>query len=111
MGVAYADAQGHGWYAAGTDIDGEVGHRLSVSGPTLHCPPSGDWAAHNEVISGSLPSGLKLNDDWTISGIPTERGHWVVTMKVSNIMCSGQPYSGYTQELRFHISGTGKVIQ
>ena len=113
-GVTYYPNQ-EGSVIGGTDINGEVGHPLSLHGPTAHCPPSGDWKAYGEVISGSLPPGIKFNNDtggdWSISGIPKERGHWIVTMKVSNLQCNGESYLGFTQQLRFHITGTGKVIE
>ena len=99
------------WTALDSDINGEVGHPLTVHGPEAHCPPSGHWSAHGHVLSGTLPSGLELNDDWSISGIPTERGHWIVTMEVFDIQCNGESYKSFTQQLRFHITGTGKVIE
>lgn len=99
------------WTALGSDIDGEVGHPLTVQGPGADCPPSGHWSANGSVISGTLPPGLTLDDGWTISGIPKERGHWIVTMELSGITCNDAFYNSVTQQLRFHITGTGKVIE
>ncbi len=112
----------HGWNdtpiygnsstAEGVDIDGEVGHPLSVSGPTANCNDGGRWTSNTDIISGELPPGLsKDGRNGKISGIPTERGHWIVEMENSNIVCDGQGYKGYTQQLRFHIQGSGRVIQ
>ena len=105
------DRESPGGWAADIDIDGEVGHPLSVSRPTADCA-DGPWYADYWVVSGSLPTGVTVNGGkgW-LEGIPTERGHWIVTMQVSNIECGGQPYEAFTQQLRFHITGTGKVIQ
>ena len=96
---------------SGIDIDGEVGHRLTVEGPTTSCQPGGKWSGDIEVASGELPPGLAKQSNGDISGIPTQRGHWVVEMRVYNLTCNGDSYQGYTQELLFHISGSGRVIQ
>jgi len=103
---------------AAIDIDGEVGHPLTVRGPHASCKTdeeySHSWNLYPEVISGTLPPGLAINRDSSIGGIPTERGHWIVTMKASNIhdVC-GVPVSSpsFTQQLRFHITGSGKVVE
>ena len=95
----------------GIDINGEVGYPLSVFQPQAHCE-SGGWNAQMEIVSGTLPPGLSFdNNNWRISGIPTERGHWIMRIKVKDIECNGVYCMGYTQELRFHITGTGKVIE
>ena len=99
--------------SAGVDIDGEVGHPLTVEGLQHNSRAcSTPWTADFEVAEGTLPPGLKLNTDSSISGIPTERGHWIVTMKAFNIenACGRPSTPGFTQQLRFHITGTGKVI-
>ena len=111
----------HGWNdtpiygnsttASGIDIDGEVGHPVSVRGPSANCEPGGRWSSDTDVISGQLPPGLSEGSGGKISGIPTKPGHWIVEVKNSNITCNGQGYKGYTQQLRFHIKGTGRVIQ
>ena len=73
-----------------------------------------------------------------ISGIPTERGHWIVVMKLANITMNGHRYTvsgapdvlvtdqgwqnqddcvensqGYCSltTIRFHITGSGEVTQ
>jgi hypothetical protein len=97
--------------AAGTDINGEVGHPLSVYYPTASCLPSREWTAGGvKFVSGTLPPGLQFGEHWGISGIPTERGHWIVKLRMYDIKCEGGSYS-MEQELRFHITGTGKVIR
>jgi len=100
---------GQSW---GQDINGEVGHPMFVNGPTADCQPSGNWTANSRILSGTLPPGVTLNHaPSTITGLPTERGHWIVKMELYDVQCGGQGYEGLTQELRFHISGSGKVVQ
>lgn len=95
-----------------TDINGEVGHRLFVNSPTARCLPSHNWSFTPVVVSGSLPPGLTLNSaPSSITGIPLERGHWIVRLRMDNVQCEGNYYKGYEQELRFHITGSGKVVQ
>lgn len=101
------------WNSGISDINGEVGHRLWVTGPHARCKPSGQWTANQRIISGTLPPGLDFEPgNFNIAGIPTERGHWVVNLTLENITCEGMNYDqccGFVQELRFHITGTGKV--
>ena len=101
-----------GWNDYLSDINGEVGHPLSVSAPTARCAPSGNWTTSGGyVASGTLPPGLTMaTSPPYISGIPRERGHWIVRMKVDTVMCNGLSYKGIDQELRFHITGSGKVV-
>jgi len=103
-----------GWYGSswGVDINGEVGHPLTIGGPTANCVPGRNWSAATRIVSGELPPGLTLNDaPWTITGIPTQRGHWILKIELYNVQCNGQGYQGLTQELRIHISGSGKVVE
>ena len=101
-----------GWNYWDSDVKGKVGHRLHVSTPRGKCKPGGYHWTDVSVISGSLPPGLSLNSaPWTITGISTKRGHWIVRMKLDNVKCGGKYYKGFEQELRFHITGSGRVIQ
>ena len=98
------------------DPDGEVGHPLYVSSPTANCTnasgQSASWTMDSSIISGSLPPGITLNSSsFDIEGIPTERGHWIVELNSGGLTCDGKGYLGFKQELRFHITGTGKVVQ
>jgi len=99
------------------DVDGEVGHLFSIQGMTAACMPSHNWWwSSMNITSGTLPPGMKMDDKGVISGIPTERGHWIVDIGVSGIACADAgPLPGYwqnfRQEIRFHIKGTGKVIE
>jgi hypothetical protein len=98
------------------DVDGEVGHRLSLGYPTLLCLPARQWSGSARVVSGQLPPGIHLNPGTLeVSGIPLERGHWIVRLHLYDIGCSGNTYQlkDYLSpvEVRFHISGTGRVIQ
>ena len=98
---------------AGIDINGQVGYRLVVPAPTSGCAGS-DFGYGGPVRGGAtLPPGLgwdALGND-TISGIPTERGHWIVQIERLEIVCNGITYNGFRQELRFHITGSGRVVQ
>jgi hypothetical protein len=77
-----------------------------------------------------------MQNSGDISGIPTERGHWIVTLKIANIRCNGHRFTmsgapdvlvenqGWKNQddciengqsyctlttIRFHITGTGIV--
>ncbi|MEK6372113.1 MAG: hypothetical protein AABO58_05405 [Acidobacteriota bacterium] len=91
------------------DINGEVGHPLTVEGPRMRVSPSGNWTGNKSVVSGSLPPGLTMDNYGQIKGIPTERGHWIVKVELGTVTAVGQTWLGFTQELRFHITGSGKV--
>lgn len=92
------------------DVNGEVGHSLYVNGPRSKCVPSGRTLHNSRITSGSLPPGLTLGIH-AITGTPTERGHWIVKLEAYNVQCNDRPYAGFEQELRFHITGSGKVVQ
>lgn len=93
------------------DINGEVGHPVYVDGPRSKCVPLGT-TMNKRIASGSLPLGLALNNEnGDITGIPTDRGHWIVKLEAYNVRCNDQSYEGFVQELRFHITGSGKVVQ
>ncbi len=110
-GIYYDDGiAGNDGVANDTDIEGQVGYPLKVIGPNDYCP-SLTGSLQAEIISGTLPPGLSFDDNWNITGVPTERGHWIVKIKVTQMKCDNKYYVGYTQELRFHITGTGKVIE
>ncbi len=105
-GISYSDS----WNGGHSDIDGKIGYPLYVSNPKARCAPSGNWTANTSIVSGTLPPGLTLNSaPSTITGTPTERGHWKVTLRKYNIICNGSSYKDFEQELRFHITGSGKV--
>lgn len=93
-----------------TDIKGEVGHRLYVKGPTANCRP-GNWSGATRILSGQLPPGMRFVSGDNIEGVPTDRGHWIVKVELHNVRCEGGSYRGLTQELRFHITGSGRVVQ
>jgi hypothetical protein len=104
----------NGWYGTrgDADVNGEVGHPLSAGNPTANCVPSQHWSGGQRINSGVLPPGMSLdNNTGAISGLPSERGHWIVQMELYNVQCGGQSYLGFTQTLRFHITGSGKVVE
>jgi hypothetical protein len=100
-----------GWNDWTADINGEVGNRLYVNGPRALCHPSRSWRADKRIVSGELPPGLNFASGDDIQGIPTQRGHWIVNLETYNVECQGNNYKGFTQELRFHITGSGRVVQ
>jgi hypothetical protein len=95
------------------DIDGEVGHPLVISAPSGTCPAGGvaEVGGERPVYGDSLPPGLALRADAAISGIPTQSGYWIVGMHVETWTCPGANflYWGFSQEIRFHITGTGQA--
>lgn len=97
-----------GWNNWNSDIDGQVGYQLYVSAPTGRCEPSRSWSANVSIVSGNLPPGLRF-ESHRIIGIPTERGHWIVKLRLYDIQCGGSYYKDFEQELRFHITGSGRV--
>jgi hypothetical protein len=111
-----------GWSPAG-DVNGEVGHPLSINGPTARCwragsgPPNTREARYSvnvRVASGQLPPGLSMNGIGAINGIPSERGHWIVRLEVYGALCDGVSYpnmSSWGSEIRFHITGSGQVVR
>lgn len=108
--VAYKT--GDSWIASAIDVNGQVGYPLTVYPPTAECIPktSVKWSASSELVSGKFPPGIGFKQgEHTITGIPTERGHWITTMKVWDVNCNGNFYLGFTQEIRFHITGSGVV--
>jgi hypothetical protein len=111
----------HGWankpyhaynnQADDADIDGKVGYPLTVSYPTARAVPGGNWTSNVQTVSGTLPPGLSIDNSsyHQITGIPTERGHWIVNMKVYNLKVGDTSYGDFQQTLRFHITGSGQV--
>lgn len=101
-----------GWNQWTADINGEVGYPLNIGAPTANCRPSRNWTLRAEIVSGQLPPGIEMRySDYQISGIPTDRGHYIVMMRVYDVQCEGKYYEGFTQELRFHITGSGRVVR
>lgn len=96
------------------DVNGEVGHTVYVHTPTGDCRPGGNWNGEHQILSGTLPPGLSFgvgSRTHSIGGIPEERGHWIVRLAFTNIDCNGQTYRGFEQVIRFHITGSGRVVQ
>ena len=100
-----------GWNYWTADINGEVGHRLFVQGPTARCEPSRKWDTQYRVLSGKLPPGMDILNSLDIVGIPEDRGHWIVRLQIYDVECGGNYYQGFDQELRFHITGSGRVTR
>lgn len=95
------------------DIDGKVGYPLYVEGLRANCVPSGKWKISKKIItSGTFPPGISFDGNRSaIKGIPEKRGHWIVRLKVEYLYCNDKSFWGLEQELRFHITGSGKVNQ
>lgn len=108
--------QSSGWngsYMYGdADIEGRVGYQLEVSGPSISCG-GGASPLGVEVVSGQLPPGLisyvGSQSFGRIGGTPQERGHFITRLRY-NVWCGGGNYS-IEQTVRFHITGSGQVIQ
>ena len=101
--------------AADIDVNGEIGHPLTVYNPTANCvsPANTGWQFSSvNTASGTLPPGISANQsNGQLTGIPTERGHWIVTMSMNGITCNNLSYGTIAQIIRFHITGTGQVNQ
>lgn len=97
--------------AAVKGINGEVGRRLVVSGPTASCTPDPNWAGTPRIISGDLPPGMNFDSKLGIKGTPREKGDWIVQVELKDLQCNGVTYMGFSQELRFHISDSAKVTE
>jgi hypothetical protein len=97
--------------AGDIDVNGEVGFPLTVWGPTASVEPQGTgWSCSGfDITSGTLPPGLSMGSDGRITGIPGERGHWIVTLQVTNPHVGETTYHSWHQQVRFHITGSGKV--
>ena len=110
MGVYYPSGCEYG-KASDVDIDGTVGHQLFVRGCSANTVPAdAGWQAEPWIVNGNLPPGLEFqNGHSPIVGIPTERGHWIVTLGLHYISCQGKSYKEFRQQLRFHITGSGEV--
>jgi hypothetical protein len=100
-----------GWNHWNGDANGEVGHQVYISGPTALCAPSRRWSSSMQILSGSLPPGLSMDSGYNITGIPTRRGHWILKLKLYDVECGGSQYRGFTQDLRIHIAGSGRVVE
>jgi hypothetical protein len=74
----------------GGDVNGQVGYIFNLPGPRLDCQ---GWTLKVEKISGQLPPGVSLKSDGSISGVPTEGGNYVATIRISNVMCGGFHYT------------------
>ena len=109
--VFFSGVSGQEGDVSGVDIDGEVGHPLYVNGPQALCEPSRKWTLSVKIEKGELPPGMAFDEHFGITGIPTERGHWIVTIRAYDFVCEGTTYMGFTQQVRFHITGSGKVIE
>jgi|SRR5579864_9565853 len=140
LGVPFA-GYWHGWTPKG-DVDGKVGYPLSITGPRMvrDDPNYPNWTADIVIESGQLPPGLIMRESGAntgdISGVPTERGTWIVIFKIANLTSNGHRFTmqgapdvlvenqgwknqddcvedgqGYCSltTIRFHITGSGKV--
>jgi hypothetical protein len=111
-------------------VTGEVATPITpVKGPSVYCvlqsytshyddDQSGlrhkfwdEWYVGGTVESGTLPPGLSMDENGTITGIPLQRGNWIVTLRAGNENCVGQPVIGQSQQVIFKIGGSGVVYQ
>jgi hypothetical protein len=98
------------WNDGHDDIDGDMGYRLHLEGPRC-IGHTGDWSAKHMIVSGSFPPGIDWSPGSDISGIPTERGTWPVTVRLYDIEYGGTafPQAAFEQQLLFHIKGSLRV--
>src|SRR6185437_13159859 len=73
LGVQIMSNGWRSWSPSG-DVNGEVGHPLTIDGPTGGAACNGGWHGAMSIASGQLPPGLSEDNNGDISGIPTERG-------------------------------------
>jgi hypothetical protein len=118
--TGWNDANVYNGVAQDLDVNGEIGHPLTVRQPVANCYVGNRvnnqlWNVNAlpTLASGVLPPGLSLPTTLplNISGIPTARGHWIVKLNFSGSTCNGESHEGFTQVLRFHITGSGQVVQ
>lgn len=92
------------------EIDGNVGYKLELAGPTANCvSPSKKWVAYTRIISGEFPPGIYIEEGTSIRGTPEKRGHYIAVVEKYGIKCNDMDYGSIKQELRFHIIGSGIV--
>lgn len=90
-------------------INGEVGKQLELEQPTADCvSQTKTWTSLLRIISGELPPGIYI-EGVSIRGTPENRGHYIVEIENYDIRCNNTDYGTIRQELRFHITGSGKV--
>lgn len=70
----------------GTPYSYDLKQNLSVSGDPAFTPAQVSWS----LVSGVLPSGMKLNSDGTLTGTPTVGGTFPFTVKASYLGKTGQ---------------------
>lgn len=99
-----------GWNTGSPDINGEVGRPLLVKGPTARCEPGRTWTGNARIISAAWPMGISMSGTKDIWGTPTEPGNSTIEVQLDSVNCNGQSYPGLQQQLRFHISGSGKAV-
>ena len=92
------------------EIDGKVGYKLELAGPTANCvSPSKKWTSYTRIISGEFPPGIYIEEGTSIRGTPEKRGHYIAVVEKYGIRCNDLDYGSMKQELRFHITGSGIV--
>lgn len=92
-------------------INGEVGYQLELAQPTANCiSPTKTWTSLLRIISGQFPPGIYI-EGASIKGTPEQRGHYIIEIENYDIKCNDTDYGTMRQELRFHITGSGKVSQ
>ena len=82
---------------------GKVGHHYSLGpkatcGETWYCDPP-------EIVRGTLPPGLSIDNFGTIEGTPRQPGQWSVTIRFSGLKCRGQSYPDQDVRLNLTIEG------
>ncbi len=85
------------------DTEGQVGHHMTAW-PGAKCP--GGWNSDlPQIVSGSLPPGLSINDNSEIVGTPRQPGKWSVVLNFARVECQGASYSDVSTRVNLNIKG------
>lgn len=91
------------------DMDAKVGYPFEayVNGACESAIYREAWT-YDLTYSGTLPPGVTLGRD-RITGIPRERGTFIIQLKLTNSVCNGERKQDHEEQLRIHVTGSGKV--
>jgi hypothetical protein len=86
----------------GAQYSYDLKSRLNVTGDAQYTPAQVSWA----LASGSLPAGLQLNSNGTITGIPNAEGTFPFTVRAAYLSKTGQAnYQVFVGAITVSLSG------
>jgi hypothetical protein len=85
------------------ELSGHVGLPFSAR-PTAACT-GGDWHADVEIVTGSLPPGLRLSA-YEISGVPERAGDYYFQVAFTDMTCAGIAYRNSTRNIHIKLTGS-----